>query len=294
MGRYVSFCHCQLPSGITRLTQIDTATTLSESRLRSVLSSKDLRSSSEVDSNCTKNFIRVSVPTLSHLLAIVLHPPTRLISSDCDLLVIDDLNGLIDLDYPRYQFITSNKTEQQKWQAGRRYAVLGSLITAINKLAVLHDLAAIVTTGCSTRMRLENGLGAALGPGIGGTEWDGGIWNRLAVFRDFRGRYVGLQKCQGKSLISREEIGDTGSLVGFDVGSDGVVRDRQVTGVAQGGVVQQVKPQSMPLKPRKRNFDEIADSEGEDTDEYGWAENDEEAFAAEGLIDAGNKVDDGM
>ena len=45
-----------------------------------------------------------------------------------------------------------------------------------------------------------------------------------------------------------------------------------------------MKLRASPVKPRKRNFDEIADSEGEDVDEYGWAETDDDAIAAEGLM----------
>lgn len=41
---------------------------------------------------------------------------------------------------------------------------------------------------------------------------------------------------------------------------------------------------SSPLKTRKRAFDEIADSDGEDvSSEYGWL--DEDGVAAEGLVD---------
>ena len=216
-----------------------------------------------------------------------MHPPSNFVPPRCNLLVIEDLNSLIDLDYPRYQFATSTKTEQQRWQAGRRYAILGFLVSAINKLAVLNNLAAIVTTGCVTRMRPDSGLGAALVPAIGGPEWDGGIWNRLVVFRDFGGRIVGVQKCQGKSLIPREEVGEIGRLVAFNITSGGVVGERPASEGPQSLPAQQVKPRMSPVKPRKRNLDEIANSEGEDVDEYGWAEKDDDAITAEGLIDDG-------
>ena len=49
-----------------------------------------------------------------------------------------------------------------------------------------------------------------------------------------------------------------------------------------------LRPLSSPIKlsspiSRKRNFEEIADSEAESDDDYGWAEEDE--VAAEGLVD---------
>ena len=227
----------------------------------------------------------VTTPTLSHLLALLSRPPTGFFPRRTGLLVIDGLNALFDLDYPRYQFSTSTKTEQQKWQASRRYAVLGSLASALNRIAVLYNIAVIVTTGCVTRMRHESSVGAALVPGVGGTEWDSGIWNRLVVFRDFSGRFIGVQKCQGKNLISREQVGEVGRIFGFGMTVEGALHERLDGKVASGPLAAQAKSRSSPVKPRKRNIDEIADSEEEDVDEYGWAETDENAMAAEGLDD---------
>ena len=196
------------------------------------------------------------------------------------LLVIDGLNTLIDLDYPRFPFASSSKTEQQRWQTGRRYAVLGSFVSALNKLAVLNNLAVIVTTGCASRMRNDSGLRSALVPGVGGGEWDAGVWTRLVVFRDFSERCVGMQKCQGRSLISREEIGEVGRVVALAVTEQGGMCER----VTLKDVVQTPpKAISSPAKPRKRTYDEVADSDGEDADEYGWADKDEDALADGGL-----------
>ena len=227
------------------------------------------------------------MPTLPHLLALIIHPSPDFIPTKAGLLVIDDLNISIDLDYPRQQFTSSTRTEQQKWQSSRRYAMLGSLASALNKLAVLNNVAVIVTTGCSTRMRPDSGLGAALAPGIGGAEWEAGTWNRMVVFRDFGGRLIGMQKCQGKSLISREEVGETGRIFAFEMLSNGVIQDRHPGKDADGATAALAKAKISPVKPRKRTFDEIADSDGEDVDEYGWADADDDALAAEGLVDDG-------
>jgi hypothetical protein len=234
-----------------------------------------------------KSFKHVQAPTLSHLFALILHPPTDFIPRNASLLVIDDLNILIDLDCPRQQFMGSTRTEQQKWQSSRRYGILGSLVSALNKLAVLNNLAVLVTTGCSTRMRPDSGLGAALAPGIGGAEWEAGTWNRLVVFRDFGRRLIGLQKCQGKSLISREEVGETGRVFAFEVLPSGAIQDRHPGKDADGATAALAKAKISPAKTRKRTFDEIADSDGEDVDEYGWAEADDDALAVEGLVDDG-------
>jgi hypothetical protein len=156
---------------------------------------------------------------------------------------------------------------------------------------VLNKLAIIVTTGCATRMRAECGLGAALVPGIGGIEWESGVWNRIVAFRDFGVRFLGLQKCHGRSLISREEVGEPGHIIPFDITSDGRVVERMMTKATEGGVVLQKRPKSSPIKPRKRNVDEIADSDGEDVDEFGWAGTDEAVFAAEGLLTEGSTTE---
>jgi hypothetical protein len=209
----------------------------------------------------------------------ILHMPPNLISEQTSLLVIDDLNILVDLDYPRQQFANSERSEQQKWQPSRRYAILGSVVSALNKLAVLNNVAVIVTTGCCTRMRPDSGLGAALGPGIAGTEWEAGTWNRLVVFRDFGGRFIGMQKSQGKSHISREEVGETGRLFACDNASNGAIQERQPGKGADGATAALAQARISPVKPRKRAFDEIADSDGEEVDEYGWAGADDDAVA---------------
>ena len=126
---------------------------------------------------------------------------------------------------------------------------------------------------------MDSGLGGALAPGVGGPEWDTAVWNRIVVFRDFAGRFAGVQKCAGRSLISREEIGETGKVIGFDVDAlTGGLRER-IPGAAKGANKPPAKVTATPTKSRKRYFDEIADSEGEE-DEYGWGEGDEHAFAA--------------
>ena len=256
---------------------------MSSSRLRTVTSAgTSYQSASSADAKL-ESLKRLHVSTLSHLLAIILHPPHGLIPEKCSLLIIEDLNTLIDLDYPRQQFANSAKTEQQKWQSTRRYAILGSVASALNKLAVLNNLTIIVTTGCSTRMRPDSGLRAALGPGIGGAEWEAGIWNRLVLFRDFGGHFIGLQKAQGKSQISREEVGETGRIFPVEIDKHGSLQERQVAKGNRDATVAMAKARISPLKPRKRTFDEIADSDGEDVDEYGWAEADDDVLAAEGL-----------
>ncbi|KAI7160522.1 P-loop containing nucleoside triphosphate hydrolase protein [Hortaea werneckii] len=266
------------------VTWIDADTPLVGKRLSTLLRSGDTdntQSSEDVSlfTDRLRRFRHRTAPTLSHLLALVLHPRPVFPPEGTSLLVIDGLNTLIDLDYPRFPFAGTAKTEQQKWQAGRRYAVLGSLVSGLNKMAVLNNVAIAVSTGCASRTRSDSGLGSALVPGVGGGEWDSGVWTRLAVFRDFGGRFVGVQKSRSRSLIPRDETGETGNVVCFEILESGKIRAKEVEASAQSTGVNLLRS---PTKARKRTFEEVADSEGEDVDEYGWADGDDEALPGSG------------
>nr|POE54571.1 hypothetical protein CFP56_41509 [Quercus suber] len=229
----------------------------------------------------------MSLATLSHLLAMFLHPQAGFPPDKTSLIVIDDINTLIDADYPRFhQFTTSLKTEQRKWHAGRRHAVLGCLANGLHRFAAINDIAIIVSTGCSTRGRNSSGLRLALVPSIGGSEWDNAIHNKLVVFRDFDARFVGIQKAQGKSFLSSEQTGELGKIVLFECNQAGVLEENVLSPTNVKSSVEEQIPYAVmpsPKKGHKRSYDEIADSEGEDVDEYGWAELDEDALATESM-----------
>ncbi|KXS98955.1 hypothetical protein AC578_4983 [Pseudocercospora eumusae] len=260
---------------------LDCATLLSAARFNAIDTSRD-GSAKQALKDC---FHYLSVATLSHLLALILHPPPSFPPHGTTLLVLDDLNSLVDLDYPKLPFNNGTRTEQQKWQAGRRYAILGSLIKALNKLAAVHNLAVIVTTGCSSRMRTDEGLMAAIGPGIGGAEWENGIWSRTVVFRDFHGRFAGVQKCQGRNLMPLDAVGDVRNPIGFEIAEHGLIKERhvEIDLLSISPITPSVQQKTASKALRKRAYEEIADSEDEDLDEYGWADNDEEVLAAESL-----------
>jgi len=241
-----------------------------------------------------RRFHHITTSTLSHLLALFLHPRADFPPGGTSLVVIRGLNKLIDIDFPRVIFGRNNKTEQQKWQAGRRYAILGSLGAALHKLAVVNNMAILVLTGCASRQRAGSGLGAAIVPAIGGTEWDTGICDRLVIFRDFGGRFVGVQKCQGRSLISREEAGEIGCIVGFDIAGDGSLQERRPPGHRSDRVEPLlVTPVPDPARSKKRTYEEIADSDDDDADEYGWVEMDEDTLTAEGPGDEQTQPENG-
>ncbi|KAK5010454.1 hypothetical protein LTR28_009844 [Elasticomyces elasticus] len=188
----------------------------------------------------------------------------------------------------------------------RRYTVLGSLVQGLNKLAAVHNMAVLVTSGCATRIRNESGLGAILVSGVAGKEWDEGVASKLVLFRDFvtvppgsqaqqedqekwnMCRYVGVQKAAGTTFA---EAGEVGKVVAFVIEEDGLHSFAFPTARADQPIL--LPSTSSPARTRKRNFEEIADSDGEELGsdaEYGWI--DADTVAAEGLIDEAALAED--
>lgn len=285
---------------------IDCATLLSASRLKLLSSLGDTESDPSSVGILSERFHYSSMSTLSHLLALVVHPPANFPPANTSLLVLDGISTLLDLDFPRTGYSTSNRTDTQKWQSNRRYGILGTLVSSLNKMAVLHNLAVIVTTGCNSKMRPESGSGAAIGPGIGGSEWEAGTHTRIVVFRDFTGRYAGVQKVNGRNLMPLDPMSDVRNIIGFEIAADGSLKESTVDltsspGDQDAAVLKKVVTVPPTAPVRKRIYDEIADSEDEDVDEYGWAERDDEVIviadpviaADAGKADAEDQAADG-
>ncbi|KAF2217863.1 hypothetical protein CERZMDRAFT_108482 [Cercospora zeae-maydis SCOH1-5] len=269
------------------VTWLDCSSLLTAPRLK-VLEHAELPEGKSTERVLQEHFRHLAVSTFSHLLAVVLQPPALFPPTGTTLMVVDGIEALLNLDYPRMPYGGGNRTDQQKWQAGRRYAILGTLVTALSRLAVLHNMAVIVTTGCGSKMRADDGMPAAIGPGLGGTEWENGIWSRIVVFRDFTGRFAGVQKRQGRNLMPLDPTSDVRNAIGFEIGEHGLLQPKHTTVDLTSSspmpvVARPPKKSSSPVKPaRKRFYEEIADSD-EDADEYGWGEADDNAVAADEL-----------
>ncbi|KAF2725873.1 P-loop containing nucleoside triphosphate hydrolase protein [Polychaeton citri CBS 116435] len=244
-------------------------------------------------------FKHIPAPTLAHLLALILQRETVPPTSNTSFLVIDDLHTLFDIAYPRHPAANmpfqSIAQEQKNWLSGRRYALLSRITRILKKIAMIQNAVVLVTTGCATRMRGEQGLGAALVPGIGGVEWDKGVSARCVVFRDFKGRFIGVQKSQG--ITFARETGDPGRIVPFTICLEtGIMRD----GSAQDYVSNRSDPTKVgplkqglsPTRLRKRVLEEVADSDEDGAvDEYGWGDGDEDALSAGRLHDGFTRPD---
>ncbi|KAL9130020.1 MAG: hypothetical protein Q9217_001704 [Psora testacea] len=229
-----------------------------------------------------------TTPTLSHLLALVIQPSKSFPPEDTSLLVIDSISSLFALAFPKKaEGIRDAQTLQKKsdaaqWASGRRWAVMGELISKLSRLAVTKDIAILLVTQSTTRVRPDTG--ALLHPAISGTAWDCGINNRIAFYRDWpftskeassEGRY-----CAGLRFA--------GILKAKGMAYEGVVRAAAFTilkdGLCKVGVDDSDfaagTSAHLPKTSRKRKRDQIADSESDDGDagsdqEFGWGTDDE-------------------
>lgn len=146
----------------------------------------------EPESKYLDAFHHFSTPTLPHLLALLTHPSNSFPPHDTRLLVVDSVSTLFASAFPKTtengnkQQPSVKKSEAVQWAAGRRWAVMGDFISKIGKLAATRNMAILLIGQTTTRIRAETG--AVLCPAISGTAWDGGISNRIVLFRDWLSR----------------------------------------------------------------------------------------------------------
>ncbi|KAK7188333.1 rad55 protein [Paraphaeosphaeria sporulosa] len=237
------------------------------------------------------HFYHYAIPKLAHLLALFMHPPSSFPPPNTSLIVIDSISTLFDNAYPRNadDRAAKNRSDQARWAAGRKFAVMNELISTLTKLAAMHDIALLLTSQTITRIRA--GSRALLVPAISGAEWENGVSTRLVLFRDWvpgqgkwtkadaaklqKTRFAGVLKANGVGLA---DDGGVGTVVPFAVEKTGL-RDINIAAVDIAASVL-----SSEARPPKRRFAEIDEGgEGPDSDElYDWMEDDE--VAAEGLL----------
>ena len=185
-----------------------------------------------------------NTPALAHLLALIVHAPPSFPPPSTSFLVIDSLSTLFDTAYASQSSklgianADQKAKEVRRWAANRRFAVHGSLISALNKLAVVKNIAILVTSQMMTRV-WPGGMGtkATLVPALNGKEWDTGVASRIVLFRDWVPEEW-TQGSQGKkvdedSSAKLEQIRFAGV-----VKANGIVLSEQNTqGKTQGNVV---------------------------------------------------------
>lgn len=122
-------------------------------------------------------------PTLSHLMALLLHPVSSFPKTGTSLIVIDSLSALLDNAYPRgSDDLAAMKTnEHARWLGGRRQAVTSELAAKLTKLAAMNSLAILVTNYATTKIRA--GARAILRPAVGGQDWEKALGAGIILLR---------------------------------------------------------------------------------------------------------------
>ena len=249
------------------------------------------------------NFHHFTAPSLPHLLALLTHQFPAFPPPGTSLLVVDSVSALFALAFPKNtetinrQQTPVKKNDVAQWASGRRWAVMGDFISSIVKLAATRNIAVLIISQTTTRIRSESA--AILHPAISGTAWDSGIGTRIVLFRDWmfnnsitsssQGdlmsgvRFAGVVKAKG---ISYEGLGRVSPFTIQKVspfcGCNSIANDTK-DGLRDAIVDQvDITRNASPVVPAtllKRKHEEIADSQSEEEaaasdQEFGWAGDD--------------------
>ncbi|KAL8756144.1 MAG: hypothetical protein Q9184_004586 [Pyrenodesmia sp. 2 TL-2023] len=232
------------------------------------------------------NFHHLIAPTLPHLLALLLHSTSSFPPRGTSLLVVDSISTPFNHAFAQTNGhdgrIPGKKTDVAQWAAGRRWAVMGDLISAIAKLAATRNMAVIITSQTTTKLKLETA--AALQPAMVGTAWDNGINCRILLFRDWQiNNDAESSQPHGETssdlrVAAVTKVGG-GSVEAFGQGVPFVVEQfglRETNTKFPNTIMHQPTAPLQPAAP-KRKRDEIADSASESGasisgDEFGWVE----------------------
>lgn len=222
-----------------------------------------------------KKFHHFAAPSLPYLLALLIHQSSDFPPIETSLIVIESISTLFSIAFPKTgedttsQQLSAKKNDAAQWASSRRWAVMGDFISKIGRLAATRNIAILLTSQMTAKIRPETG--AVMHPAISGTAWDTGISTRIVVFRDWifqdgagsQGelvpgvRLAGITKAKG---VSYEGVG---KVVMFTIEQNGL-REVQMD---QTDIV-------LPVTSLKRKRGEVADSEGEEVvsdQEFGWA-----------------------
>ncbi|KAL8710571.1 MAG: hypothetical protein Q9220_004795 [cf. Caloplaca sp. 1 TL-2023] len=231
-----------------------------------------------------RSFHHFMTPTLPHLLALVLHPNSTVFPPALGLLVVDSISTLVNHAFnqrPRdfSDTVSSKKGDVARWASNRRWAVMADIISALEKIASMRNIAIVLISQSTTK--LSHGSAALLQPATSGVAWECGIKCRILLFYDWRVetkteagqpevdavadiRFASAIKVGGVSCADFDEI------VPFAVEKHGL---RLIN--VSSATVGTHEPTSPPPAMLKRKRSEVADSESEtgdpaSDDEFGW------------------------
>ena len=230
-----------------------------------------------------EKFNCIDALTLTRLITIFLHPTDKFPPAPATLIVVDDLSNIIHGSFPKGKDKSADtkstgiREKQAQKAAGRKWAILADLATAMSRLDVVRNVAILVVNQTATS--LSRGEKARLKPALTTPQWTLAVQNRILLYRDFvpaksaeglpatiahQMRFAEVAKLNGKE----RDYGH--SPTSFVIVKEGIhevqFKDKPST--------EPLPPESQPEMngPTKRKADEIADSEDEG-DEVGSDDN---------------------
>lgn len=151
-----------------------------------------------------QRFHHFTTPSFPYLLVLLTHQSSSFPPTETSLIVVDSISTLFALAFPKTTENASNqqtpvkRSDAANWASGRRWAVMGDLISKISRLAATKNIAILLTSQTTTRIRPETG--AVLHPAISGTAWDTGISTRIVIFRDWMFQASEAASSQGEYM----------------------------------------------------------------------------------------------
>lgn len=316
LGRYVQCLNTQRNAHtLANKRPSDTSTRLPITRLKQVLAGNNITNAGGspkqdrlAEENVLDRLQHYHVPTLAHLIVLLLQSAPKFPGANTRLIVVDSLSALIDITYPRGtgDLAAAKQSEHARWLSGRRQAIVSDITGKLSKLAAVNNIAILVTNYATTKIRA--GARAVIRPALTGSDWEKALGAGIILLRGWwpeRGgkgkesdqrasRLAGVVKgCNGTSI----ERGAVDLALSFDI-EEVRLRIRvdpyhRLTIIKQHGV-KEISPaeehqmltqkHTAEVGSAKRPYAAIADSDRDDSgSEYGWADDDQ--IAAEGLVD---------
>lgn len=147
--------------------------------------------------------------------------------------MVDSASSLFTAAFPRASDDLDSKQnpERQKkndeahWAASRKWAVMSDFISKLGKLAATKNIAILITSQTTTRIKAETG--AMIHSAVAGTAWDAGICARIFLFRDWlfnsteesqRGGFVAGVRFAGISKVGGVSYDGLGQTVSYIIG----------------------------------------------------------------------------
>ncbi|KAH6607541.1 P-loop containing nucleoside triphosphate hydrolase protein [Trichoderma cornu-damae] len=246
-----------------------------ENVLKCVKESRSSAGAGEAQDVDPGKLLQYSCTTLPHLLSLISRPTTTTIAPDVSLIVISSLSSLINSFLPRpLEGGGNSKPTKGSAPSLKRHLGLQSIIGILQKLATSRYCAVVLLSQCATKMRSEQG--ATLTPAIDAAVWEQGVSTRLVLFRDWAWNanksssvfLAGLQKINGTAV--QDAVEHVSAFKVEPAGISSVHYEASDPGMELAAMARRPK--------RKLGQTELVVPDSEDDEDYGWADEDEEAL----------------